>query len=72
MLTLIFIILMFTIFGKLLCLAMRATWGIARILVSFVLFPIVLLGLVVGGLVYLALPILIIAGIVVFLSNPKH
>jgi hypothetical protein len=71
MLTLIFMILMFGVFGKLLMLSIKATWGITKVLVSFVLLPLVLLGLVIGGLVYVALPILVIVGIVVLLTGSR-
>lgn len=67
MLTLIFVILMIAVFWKLVSLAFLATWGIAKVLFSFVFFPIlfiILIGLLIGGLVYIALPILIIVGIV--------
>lgn len=72
MFTLIFTILMFIVFGKLIALAVRATWGISKVIVSCVLFPIVLIGLVVGGLMYIALPILVIAGVVMLLAGPRN
>ena len=59
MLTLLFIILMFGIFGKMIGLAFRATWGITKIF-----FRLVLIGLVLGGLIYIALPLLVIVGII--------
>lgn len=71
MLTLIFMVLMVVVFGKLILFAIKATWGITKILFSFVLFPIVLIGLFLGGLVYIALPILVIAGIVALLSGSR-
>lgn len=64
MLTLLFTILMIVVFGKLLGFAIRATWGISKILVSFVLLPLFLIGLVLGGLISIAFPILIIIGII--------
>lgn len=69
MLTLIFTILLFVVFGKLLLLAIKAAWGITRVLFSFVFLPVMLLLLVVGGLIYIAFPILIIVGIVTLLSS---
>ena len=63
MLELIFTILMFLVFGKILVFALRATWGISKILFSVVLLPVFLIILVVSGLITLALPILIIVGI---------
>ena len=63
MLTLLFIILMFGIFGKMIGLAFRATWGITKICFRLVFLPLVLIGLVLGGLIYIAIPLLVIAGI---------
>ena len=55
MLTLLFIILMFGIFGKMIGLAFRATWGITKSFSSDIP-SLVLIGLVLGGLIYIALP----------------
>ncbi len=62
----IFVVLMFVVFGKLLKFAIKATWSIAKIVVSLVLLPLFLVGLVLSGLLVLAIPILIIVGILVF------
>lgn len=72
MMTLIFAIMMLAVFGKLLAVAVKATWGISKVIVSCVLFPLVLIGLVVGGLMYIALPILIITGVVMLLAGPRN
>ena len=64
MLELLFAVLMITIFGKLFIFGMKATWGITKILVTVVFLPLILIGLVLGGLVSLALPILLVVGIV--------
>lgn len=64
MLELLFTLLMFVVFGKILIFAFRATWGISKILFSVVLLPLFLIILVVSGLITLALPILIVVGIV--------
>ncbi len=67
MFTLIFGILMFLIFGKVLVFALKASWGIVKILFTVVFLPLVLVGMVIAGLMTLALPILIGAGIVFML-----
>ncbi|MBQ8856562.1 MAG: hypothetical protein IJ024_00305 [Lachnospiraceae bacterium] len=64
MLSLLFTILMIVVFGKLIGFAIRATWGISKVLVTLVLLPLTLIGLVLGGLISVALPILIIVGII--------
>lgn len=64
MLNLLFVILMIMVFGKLIGFAIRAAWGISKVIVTLVFFPLILIGLVLGGLIYLALPILIVVGLV--------
>ncbi|MBU5480272.1 hypothetical protein [Blautia sp. MSJ-19] len=66
MLTLLFIICMFGIFGKLFWFGMKAAWGISKFILTIVFLPIVLVGLVVGGLLSIAFPILIVIGIIGF------
>jgi len=67
--TFLFTILMIGIFGKLIGLAFKMTWGIAKILVTLVFFPIALIGLVIGGLISIALPILVLVGIVFLIGE---
>lgn len=64
MLTLLFIIGMLWVFGKLFLIGIRAAWGISKILLTVVLLPIILIIMVIGGLIYIALPILLVAGAV--------
>ena len=70
MLALIFMVLLFMIFGKILIFAVKATWGITKIICTVVLFPLILIGMVVGGFIKIALPVLLIVG-VVSLFMPK-
>ena len=71
MLELVFIILMFLIFGKLIVFAVKAAWGISKIVCTIVLLPLFLVGMVFVGLIGIALPILLVVG-VVSLILPKH
>lgn len=71
MLTLLFILLMLIIFGKLIWFAMKAAWGITKIVCTIILLPLLLIGLVFSGLVGIAFPILLVVGIV-SLMIPKH
>lgn len=64
MLTLLFVICMFGIFGKLIGLAFKMTWGIAKVLFTLVFLPVILVGLAMGGLLVVAFPLLIVIGIV--------
>lgn len=68
---LLFVILLFAVFGKLLSFALKAAWGVTKILFSVVFLPLVLIFLVIGGLMYVALPVLVIVGAVVFLLGRK-
>lgn len=64
MLTLIFTILMLLIFGKIIGFAVKAAWGISKIICTVVLLPLFLIGLVFAGLIGIAFPILLVVGIV--------
>lgn len=64
MMTLVFMILMVWIFGKLIKIAFKTAWGISKVLVTLVFLPVVLIGLVLIGLLKLAFPILAIVGLV--------
>ena len=69
MLTLVFIILMFMVFGRILKFAIKAAWGVSKIICSVVLLPLFLICLLIKGLVEIALPILIIVGITSIFLN---
>lgn len=64
MLEILFVIGMFWVFGKLLFIGIRAAWGISKILLTVVLLPIILIVMALGGLLYIALPVLAIIGLV--------
>ncbi|MDD3360772.1 MAG: hypothetical protein PHW34_03775 [Hespellia sp.] len=68
MLTLVFIIMMFVVFGKLIGLAIRATWGITKVLFTIVFLPVILICMVVGGLISVALPVLAVIGLVALIG----
>lgn len=63
MLTFIFTIMMIIVFGKILGFAIKAAWGLSKIIVSVVLLPLFLVVLVIKGLIGIALPILVVVGI---------
>ena len=62
---LLFAICMIGFIWKLFVFGVRASWGIMKLLCTVVLFPVILIGMVVGGLLYVAFPMLIIAGVIV-------
>lgn len=61
--SLLFTIFFFIIFGKMIGFAFRATWGIFKVLIYLVFLPVILVAMVFGGLVYIALPILLVVGL---------
>ena len=68
MFTLLFCILMVVVFGKLTMLAVRAAWGITKIMVCLVFAPLLLIVLLFAGLLYIAFPLLLIGGLISLLS----
>ena len=69
MITLLFCILMFTVFGKLALVAIRAAWGLSKVIFCLVLAPLFLIVLLISGLVYIALPLLLIGAVVSFAAS---
>ena len=69
MITLIFIILMNMVFGKLLIWSIKAAWGITKILFTVVFLPIILIALALSGAIYIAIVLLIIGGIVTLVKS---
>lgn len=63
MLSIIFFVLFMMVFGKMIGFAIRFTWGAFKIAMFLVFLPLTLVFMALGGLVYIALPILIIAGV---------
>ena len=72
MITIIFSLLMLAVFGRLLFFAIRLTWGMLRVVLSLVLLPLGLIGLVLKGLIKIALPVLIVIGIITLLTVPPR
>lgn len=64
MLSLLFTVLMLVIFGKIFGFALKATWGITKIIFSIVLLPVFLIALVFMGFMWIALPVLLVIGVV--------
>lgn len=73
MLAFIFMVLLFMVFGKMLVFAVKAAWGVTKIVCTVVLFPLILIGMVVGGLIKIALPVLLIVGVItLFMSKSAN
>lgn len=71
MLSILFMILLIGVLWKLIVWSMRAAWGITKIVFSIVVMPVVLIVMALAGLVYLAIPILAIVGIVALIGSAK-
>ena len=72
MLAIIFMFAMFWFAWKLFVFGLKAAWGIAKILVTVLFFPLIIVGmvaLVCIGLISLAIPILISSGIIALLGS---
>ena len=64
MLTFITLIIFFAVFGRLLIFGLKLGWGIMKFVGFIVFLPLIILGLIVGGLAFVALPVLVIVGLI--------
>ena len=60
----LFFILMAVIFGRLAFFSIKLAWGLSKVLITFVLLPTILVGLLIAGLIRIALPVLIVIGVI--------
>ena len=65
----LFMILMFTFFGKLFFFGLKAAWGLSKFVLTIILLPITLMVMVSCGLLYFAFVLLIVVGIISFLKT---
>lgn len=66
---LLFMILMFYIFGKLFFFGLKAAWGLSKFVLTIILLPITLMVMVSCGLLYFAFVLLIVVGIISFFKT---
>ena len=71
MLTLLFLICLFGIFGKLFCFGLKAAWGISKFVLTIVFLPVVLIVMVIAGLIKIALPLLLVIGLVSLIAEKR-
>ncbi len=69
MLTLIFLILMFVFFGNMLTVAIKLTWGFAKIFLGLIFLPIILIVIAFVGFIYLSVFFLIFGGIIMLIGK---
>lgn len=65
------VILMIWIFGKLLVLSIKASWGIMKILFTVIFLPLVIVGLLVAGILSIAFPLLLVLGVITVFASKK-
>lgn len=69
MLTLLFIILLCTTTWKLFWFALKASWGMLKIVLAVLFFPLAVIGLAYIGLVVVAIPLLLLVGLVTVIGD---
>ena len=69
MMTIAFGMLFVLVFGKLLTFALKATWGLTKLILGLIFLPLILVVMVIGGLLFLGLPILVIIGVGVLIAT---
>ena len=69
MLTILFLIFLFGIFGKLFFFGLNAAWGLSKFVLTIILLPITLMVMVSCGLLYFAFVLLIVVGIISFFKT---
>ena len=69
MFTLLFVICMFGVFGKLFCFGLKAAWGISKFVLNIVFLPLILIVMVAGGLLSVAFPLLLMIGVIGLIAS---
>ena len=69
MLSLLFAICMIWFVGKFFIFGVKASWGSMKLLCTVIFFPVILIGMVIGVLMYIAFPLLIIGGIIALVTS---
>ena len=70
--TVLITISMIWLVGKFFIFGLKASRGIMKLLCMIIFFPVILIGMVVGGLMYIAFPLLIIGGIIGLESSHSY
>ena len=69
MLSVLFVICLIWFIGKFFIFGLKASWGIMKLLCTVVFFPVILIGMVVGGMLYIAFLVLIIGAIIALVDS---
>ena len=65
----LFTILMFAVFGKMIVFAFKAAWDVTKVFFFILLLPIILIAFAAAGLMIVSMPILVIIGIILLISK---
>lgn len=65
----LFTIISIIVFFKLMIFAVKACWGITKVLAFLILLPLILIGMVFAGLVVFTFPILAIIGLITVIKK---
>ena len=60
---------MFAVFGKMFFLAIKLTWGFAKIFLGLIFLPVILIGIAIIGFIYLSVFFLIFGGIILLIGS---
>ena len=71
MLTILFSILLIVVFGDIVAFAVKMAWGVSKIAINIVLLPVILIGMVLAGLFWLAIPLLVVIGVISLFAMNK-
>ncbi len=69
MLTILFFILLISIFLKVFGIAIKAAWGVTKIVGTVIMIPLFLVLLVVFGFISVAFPVLLVIGAIVLIKS---
>lgn len=69
MITIIFLAALIYVVWKMFIFGLKATWGIAKFVCTVLILALFLVGLLLAGLIYIAVPILVIVGIVTIIGG---
>lgn len=60
----LFMLLMIALFYKIIVFSAKAAWGITKVVFTIVFLPVIIIAALSVGLIYLAIPLLIIGGLI--------
>lgn len=72
MFTLICVLLMLGVMGEIIGFAFKAAWGIGKVLFTLIFLPVIVLFMIFMGLIYLAIPALLVIGIIGLVKGLSH